>query len=189
MAFCEGSVVDAEGKLVAHATGTFKYLKGLPAGGKRPSSASMHPTEGRTMADDQPADPSRLAPDGEADARQLPPRRGSRSASCGDGQVLVRNHFLSLDPVHARPHERRKSYAEPQQLDEVMDGGTVGEVVASKHPDFRPATTSSASAAGSSTPSSTAAPPACCARSTRAAFRCRPTSARSACPASPPGTA
>ena len=34
MAFCEGSLVDAEGLLVAHATGTFKYLKGLPAGGK-----------------------------------------------------------------------------------------------------------------------------------------------------------
>jgi uncharacterized protein (TIGR00369 family) len=35
MAFCEGSLVDAAGELVAHATGTFKYLKGLPAGGKR----------------------------------------------------------------------------------------------------------------------------------------------------------
>ncbi len=35
MAFCEGSLVDTEGQLVAHATGTFKYLKGLPAGGKR----------------------------------------------------------------------------------------------------------------------------------------------------------
>ena len=35
MAFCEGSLVDSAGELVAHATGTFKYLKGLPAGGKR----------------------------------------------------------------------------------------------------------------------------------------------------------
>ena len=35
MAFCEGSVFDAQGELVAHATGTFKYLKGLPAGGKK----------------------------------------------------------------------------------------------------------------------------------------------------------
>jgi uncharacterized protein (TIGR00369 family) len=35
MAFCEGSVRDEKGTLVAHATGTFKYLKGLPAGGKR----------------------------------------------------------------------------------------------------------------------------------------------------------
>jgi uncharacterized protein (TIGR00369 family) len=35
LAFCEGSLVDIEGQLVAHASGTFKYLKGLPAGGKR----------------------------------------------------------------------------------------------------------------------------------------------------------
>jgi uncharacterized protein (TIGR00369 family) len=35
MAFCEASLVDADQQLVAHATGTFKYLKGLPAGGKR----------------------------------------------------------------------------------------------------------------------------------------------------------
>ena len=35
MAFCEASLVDGDGELVAHATGTFKYLKGLPAGGKR----------------------------------------------------------------------------------------------------------------------------------------------------------
>jgi len=34
-AFCEASVVDAEGQLLAHSTGTFKFLKGLPAGGKR----------------------------------------------------------------------------------------------------------------------------------------------------------
>ena len=35
MAFCEGSVFDEAGVIVAQATGTFKYLKGLPAGGKR----------------------------------------------------------------------------------------------------------------------------------------------------------
>ena len=35
MAFCEASIADAGGQIVAHATGTFKYLKGLPAGGKR----------------------------------------------------------------------------------------------------------------------------------------------------------
>ena len=35
MAFCEALAHDAAGELVAHATGTFKYLKGLPAGGKR----------------------------------------------------------------------------------------------------------------------------------------------------------
>ncbi len=35
LAFTEGSVFDQKGELVAHATGTFKYMKGLPAGGRR----------------------------------------------------------------------------------------------------------------------------------------------------------
>jgi len=35
LAFCEASVVDADEKLIAHATGTFKYLKGLPVGGRK----------------------------------------------------------------------------------------------------------------------------------------------------------
>jgi uncharacterized protein (TIGR00369 family) len=35
LAFCEASLVDESGQLVAHATGTFKFLKGLPAGGNR----------------------------------------------------------------------------------------------------------------------------------------------------------
>ena len=35
MAFCEASVFDESGQLIAHATGTFKYLKGLPAGGRK----------------------------------------------------------------------------------------------------------------------------------------------------------
>lgn len=35
MAFCEASVLDAGGQLVAHATGTFKYLKGLPVDGRK----------------------------------------------------------------------------------------------------------------------------------------------------------
>ncbi len=33
MAFCEGSVFDDAGKLCAHATGTFKFLKALPGRG------------------------------------------------------------------------------------------------------------------------------------------------------------
>jgi len=34
MAFCEASLFDDEGKLCASATGTFKYLRGLPARGR-----------------------------------------------------------------------------------------------------------------------------------------------------------
>ncbi|MEO6033306.1 MAG: PaaI family thioesterase [Burkholderiaceae bacterium] len=35
LAFCEGSVFDAQGQLVAASSGTFKYLKGLSADGRR----------------------------------------------------------------------------------------------------------------------------------------------------------
>jgi acyl-coenzyme A thioesterase PaaI-like protein len=35
LAFCEASVVDHRGQLVSHSTGTFKYMRGLPAGDGR----------------------------------------------------------------------------------------------------------------------------------------------------------
>jgi NADPH-dependent curcumin reductase CurA len=54
-----------------------------------------------------------------------------------DGQVLVRNHFLSLDPYMRGRMNDSKSYAQPQPLDQVMIGGTVGEVVESRHSDFK----------------------------------------------------
>ena len=54
----------------------------------------------------------------------------------GDGQLLVRNHYLSLDPYMRMRMEDIKSYAAPQAIDEVMIGGTAGEVIASKHPKF-----------------------------------------------------
>lgn len=54
-----------------------------------------------------------------------------------DGQVLVRNHFMSLDPYMRGRMNDGKSYAQPQPLNAVMQGGTVGEVVASKNPAFQ----------------------------------------------------
>ena len=53
-----------------------------------------------------------------------------------DGQVRVRNHFLSLDPYMRGRMDDSKSYAASQPLNEVMIGGTVGEVVESKNPKF-----------------------------------------------------
>jgi len=54
----------------------------------------------------------------------------------GEGEVLVRNHFLSLDPYMRGRMDDAKSYAASQPLDEVMIGGTAGEVVESRHPKF-----------------------------------------------------
>jgi len=53
-----------------------------------------------------------------------------------DGQVLVRHHYLSLDPYMRGRMNDSKSYAAAQPLGEVMIGGTVGEVVESRHPRF-----------------------------------------------------
>ncbi|MCK4124997.1 NADP-dependent oxidoreductase [Ralstonia pseudosolanacearum] len=53
-----------------------------------------------------------------------------------DGQVLVRNHFLSLDPYMRGRMNDSKSYAQPQPLGEVMIGGTVGVVEASRNPAY-----------------------------------------------------
>jgi hypothetical protein len=53
-----------------------------------------------------------------------------------DGQVLVRHHFLSLDPYMRGRMNEGKSYAVAQALGEVMLGGTAGEVVQSQHAKF-----------------------------------------------------
>ncbi len=53
-----------------------------------------------------------------------------------DGQVLVKHHYLSLDPYMRGRMNDSKSYAEPHPLNTVMIGGTEGEVVASKHAKF-----------------------------------------------------
>lgn len=53
-----------------------------------------------------------------------------------DGEVLVRNHYLSLDPYMRGRMNDSKSYAASQPLGEVMIGGTVGEVAESKNPKF-----------------------------------------------------
>ena len=53
-----------------------------------------------------------------------------------DGQVLVRHHFLSLDPYMRGRMNDSKSYAVPQALGQTMGGGTVGEVVESKNDKY-----------------------------------------------------
>ena len=57
--------------------------------------------------------------------------------SLRENQVLVRNHYLSLDPYMRGRMNEGKSYAQPQALDAVMVGGTVGEVVESRHAGYK----------------------------------------------------
>jgi NADPH-dependent curcumin reductase CurA len=53
-----------------------------------------------------------------------------------DGEVLIRNHYLSLDPYMRMRMEDVKSYAAPQVIGDTMIGGTAGEIVDSKNPKF-----------------------------------------------------
>lgn len=55
-----------------------------------------------------------------------------------DGQVLLRTEYLSLDPYMRGRMSDAKSYAPPVQLGDVMVGGTVSRVVASRDAAFRP---------------------------------------------------
>lgn len=54
----------------------------------------------------------------------------------GPGELLVRTHFLSLDPYMRGRMNDGKSYAAPTPLNAVMPGGTVGEVVVSNDPSI-----------------------------------------------------
>jgi NADPH-dependent curcumin reductase len=54
----------------------------------------------------------------------------------GDGQVLVRNLYLSFDPTQRGWMEDRESYLPPVGIGEVMRAGSVGQVVESRHPEF-----------------------------------------------------
>ena len=61
----------------------------------------------------------------------------TETAPLQEGQVLVRHHYLSLDPYMRGRMNDGKSYAQPQPLGEVMIGGTVGVVEESRHPKFK----------------------------------------------------
>jgi len=54
------------------------------------------------------------------------------------GEVLVRNEWLSLDPYMRGRMNDVKSYAPSVQLNELMVGQTVGEVIESRDPHFKP---------------------------------------------------
>lgn len=53
----------------------------------------------------------------------------------GPGQVLVRNAFMSVDPYMRGRMNDTKSYVPPFQVGAPLEGGAVGEVVASEAPE------------------------------------------------------
>ena len=60
----------------------------------------------------------------------------SETPALQDGQVLVRHHYLSLDPYMRGRMNDSKSYAASQPVGAVFQGGTVGEVVESRNAKY-----------------------------------------------------
>ena len=54
-----------------------------------------------------------------------------------EGEVLVRNRFMSVDPYMRGRMNDMKSYVPPFQLDKALEGGAIGEVVESRAPNLR----------------------------------------------------
>ena len=55
----------------------------------------------------------------------------------GDGEILVQNIYMSVDPYMRSRMYDRKSYLPPFQLDQSLDGACVGRVVESKSKQFQ----------------------------------------------------
>ena len=60
----------------------------------------------------------------------------SEIPTISDGEVLIKQHYISLDPAMRGWMNDAKSYIPPVQLDEVMRAGSIGEVIESKHEKY-----------------------------------------------------
>lgn len=54
-----------------------------------------------------------------------------------EGQILIRTLFVSVDPYMRGRMVDAESYIEPFQLNEVIEGGVIGEVVESKSDNYK----------------------------------------------------
>lgn len=53
------------------------------------------------------------------------------------GEIQVRNSWMSVDPYMRGRMRDQESYVPPFQIGELMQGGAVGRVTASAHPEFK----------------------------------------------------
>ena len=61
----------------------------------------------------------------------------STLAEPGEGEVLVRNLYMSVDPYMRGRMNDVKSYSPPFKLGEPLEGGAVGRVERSRNPNFK----------------------------------------------------
>lgn len=56
--------------------------------------------------------------------------------TAAEGQVIIKTHYVSLDPAMRGWIRDQKSYIPPVEIDAVMRAGTIGTVIESRHPKF-----------------------------------------------------
>src|SRR5690242_17488687 len=56
----------------------------------------------------------------------------------GDGQVQVRNLWMTVDPYMRGRMNEARNYADPYELNQPMTGGAVGQVLASRDSGYKP---------------------------------------------------
>lgn len=54
-----------------------------------------------------------------------------------DGELIIQNHYISLDPAMRGWINETRSYIEPVTLGDVMRAGSIGKVIKSKHPKYK----------------------------------------------------
>lgn len=59
-------------------------------------------------------------------------------ADPGDGEILLKTHYLGFDPAQKGWMENIADYVAPMAIGDVMRGSGISEVVASNHPKFAP---------------------------------------------------
>lgn len=75
-------------------------------------------------------------PEGKPDASNFRSRTVELSP-IEDGEFLVKNHWMSVDPYMRGRMKAGDSYVPAFEIDKPLEGGCVGEVVQSRHPGFR----------------------------------------------------
>ncbi|MBT8302254.1 MAG: NADP-dependent oxidoreductase [Maribacter sp.] len=76
-------------------------------------------------------------PQGEADASTWS-LETNPIPEIGEGEILIKHHYISLDPAMRGWMNEGKSYIEPMAIGSVMRAGSVGEVIDTKnHPKFK----------------------------------------------------
>ncbi len=70
----------------------------------------------------------------EADTWEL---REKSIPALNDGEILIQNHYISLDPAMRGWINEGKSYIPPVPLGDIMRAGSIGKVIQSKNPKYK----------------------------------------------------